>query len=86
MNELSKVVNFSRFFPDDNAYVNTQGKFTKLDDWSVNLSIQSGPRHSAEFWAAEWNHAEMREQLLALREAINQTLTFIDKCTGQKAV
>lgn len=86
MNELAKAVNFSRFFPADNAYVNTQGKLIKLDDWSVNLSIQSGPRHSAEFWAAEWNHAEMKEQLLALREAVNQTLTFIDECTRQKAV
>jgi hypothetical protein len=84
MSESAKTVTFSKFFPDDNAYVNLKGKFSHSDDWSINLSIQSGPRYSVDFWTSEWNHVEMKQQLIALKEAVNQTLTFIDECTCQK--
>ncbi len=83
MNESSKRTTFSNFFPDDNAYVSVKGEFTHSDDWYVKLSIQSSPRNSADFWAAEWNHNEMKKQLMALKEAVSQTLTFIDKCNNQ---
>jgi len=83
MLEPNKTVTFSKFFPDDSAYVNLKGIFTHSDDWSVNLSIQSGPRYSVDFWTSEWNHREMKEQLLALNEAVNLALTFIEECTNQ---
>lgn len=82
MNQSYKKLIFSEFFPGDNAFINLKGESEPKDDWFVNLTIQSDVRYTAQFWIAEWNHVEMKRQLLVLQNAINQALTFIELCTN----
>ncbi len=83
MEPVNKKINFSKFFPDDNAFVNIKGEYKKSDDWQLNFVIQSDLRHSMEIWACDWNYPVIMDQLLVIHEASAQAIDFVRMCSQQ---
>jgi hypothetical protein len=79
----NKNMLFSKFFPADNAFVNVSGDFKNKDDWQLSLVIQAHLKEAINLWVAEWNYKDCVEQLLAIQEATNKAIEFINSCTEE---
>jgi hypothetical protein len=80
-----KTVKFSKFFPDDYAFVAVDGRFDDFEDWQVNLTVQADTKNVVNFWCSDWNHKESVAQLKAFQEAAQKTIDFIEACLTQPA-
>lgn len=80
-----KTVKFSKFFPEDYAFVAVDGRFDDAEDWQVNLTVQADTKNVVNFWCSDWNHKESVAQLKAFQEAAQKTIDFIEACLTQPA-
>jgi len=83
MEQTNKKIQFSKFFPEDNAFVNIKGEYKKPDDWQLNFVIQSDLRHSMEMWASDWNYPVIMNQLITIHEASAKAIEFVKMCSQQ---
>lgn len=77
----TKTVNFNKFFPKDNAFVNVDGGFKSIEDWWVDFTVQTGTRESINLWASDWKPEDQVKQLKAMIEGAQKALDFIEVCT-----
>ena len=80
----SKTVNFSKFFPKDNAFVNVDGAFKSIDDWSVDFTVQTGTKEAVSLWASDWKPEDQVKQLKAIIEGAQKTIDFVETCMKLK--
>lgn len=55
MRKAKEKVSFSKFFPEDNQFVNLQGNYWDHDNWEVNVTINSGSRDQVYFWVTDYD-------------------------------
>ena len=82
--KVKSKVNFNKFFPNSNSFVNVDGAFTDANNWWVDLTLQTGLREAAQLWVSEYKPEESLKQLRALLEATQKAITFADKCIASK--
>ena len=77
-------VNFNKFFPGENSFVNVDGGFTDPTDWWVDLTLQTGLRESTQLWVSDYKPQDALKQLRALLEATEKAIAFAEKCMAAK--
>lgn len=77
-------VNFNKFFPGENSFVNVDGAFKDATDWWVDLTLQTGLRESTQLWVSDYKPADSLKQLRALLEATQKAIDFAEKCMDAK--
>lgn len=77
-------VNFNKFFPGENSFINVEGTFKDANDWWVDLTLQTGLRESTQLWVSDYKPAEAIKQLRALLEATEKAIAFAEKCIASK--
>lgn len=73
-------INFNKFFPGENSFVNVDGAFKDASNWWVNLTLQTGLRESTQLWVSEYTPTDSLKQLRALAEATAKAIAFAEKC------
>jgi len=83
---VKNKVNFNKFFPGTNSFVNVDGAFKDAADWWVDLTLQTGLRESTQFWVSDFKPADSLKQLRALLEATEKAIEFAEKCMKAEPV
>ena len=73
-------INFTKFFPQDNAFVNVDGAFKDAQDWWIDLTFQTGLKESTQLWISDFKPQEQIKQLKAMIEAAEKAIAFAEKC------
>jgi hypothetical protein len=55
MRKAKEKVAHSKFFPEDNQFVNLQGNYWDHDNWEVNVTVNSGSRDSFYVWVTDYD-------------------------------
>lgn len=78
--KTKEKINFNKFFPGENSFVNVDGAFKDANDWWVDLTLQTGLRESTQLWVSDCKPADALKQLRALAEATAKAIAFAEKC------
>ena len=78
--KVKEKINFSKFFPTDNAFVNVDGAFKDAKDWWVDLTFQTGVKEVTQLWVSDYKPQESIKQLKAYVEAAEKAIAFAEKC------
>ena len=78
--KVKDKINFNKFFPGENSFVNVDGGFKDANDWWVDLTLQTGLRESTQLWVSDFKPADSLKQLRALLEATEKAIAFAEKC------
>lgn len=78
--KVKEKINFNKFFPGENSFVNVDGAFKDASDWWVDVTLQTGLRESTQLWVSDYKPAEALKQLKALAEATAKAIAFAEKC------
>ena len=73
-------INFNKFFPGENSFINVDGAFKDASDWWVDITLQTGLRESTQLWVSDYKPQEALKQLKALAEATQKAIAFAEKC------
>lgn len=84
--KVKDKINFNKFFPGENSFVNVDGGFKDAADWWVDLTLQTGLRESTQLWVSDFKPADSLKQLRALLEATEKAIAFAEKCMEAKSV
>ena len=84
--KVKEKINFNKFFPGENSFVNVDGAFKDAQDWWVDLTLQTGLRESTQLWVSDFKPSESLKQLRALLEATEKAIAFAEKCMDAKPV
>jgi hypothetical protein len=84
--KVKDKINFNKFFPGENSFVNVEGGFKDATDWWVDLTLQTGLRESTQLWVSDFKPADSLKQLRALLEATEKAIAFAEKCMDAKPV
>jgi hypothetical protein len=82
--KVKDKINFNKFFPGENSFVNVDGGFKDAADWWVDLTLQTGLRESTQLWVSDFKPADSLKQLRALLEATEKAIAFAEKCMEAK--
>ena len=82
--KVKDKINFTKFFPTDNAFVNVDGAFKDATDWWIDLTFQTGLKDSTQLWISDFKPQESIKQLKAMIEAAEKAITFAEKCMSMK--
>ena len=55
MRKSKEKVAHSKFFPDDNQFVNLQGNYWDHDNWEVNVTVSGGARDYVYLWVTDYD-------------------------------
>ena len=55
MRKAKEKVAHSKFFPEDNQFVNLQGNYWDHDNWEVNVTVNGGSRDSFYVWVTDYD-------------------------------
>jgi hypothetical protein len=83
--KAKSTINFNKFFPTENAFVNVDGAFKDAQDWWIDLTIQTGLKDATQFWISDYKPQESIKQLKAMIEAAEKTIAFAEKCMADAA-
>ena len=83
--KAKSTINFNKFFPTENAFVNVDGAFKDAKDWWIDLTIQTGLKEATQFWISDYKPQESIKQLRAMIEAAEKTIAFAEKCMASPA-
>jgi len=83
--KVQDKINFNKFFPGENSFVNVDGGFKDATDWWVDLTLQTGLRESTQLWVSDYKPADSLKQLRALLEATEKAIAFAEKCMSAPA-
>ena len=90
MTSKKQTINFSKFFPDDNAFVNLKGVFNPLavspfdDEFDLDLTIQTATNRSVNLYAWVTSNDETLKQLKAIHEATGKAIEFYETVAKAK--
>jgi hypothetical protein len=84
--KVKDKVNFNKFFPGENSFVNVDGGFKDATDWWVDLTLQTGLREATQLWVSDFKPQDSLKQLRALLEATEKAIAFAEKCMETKPV
>ena len=84
--KVKDKINFNKFFPGENSFVNVDGKFKDDADWWVDLTLQTGLREATQLWVSDFKPQESLKQLRALLEATEKAIAFAEKCMEAEPV
>ena len=73
-------INFSKFFPTENSFVNVDGAFKDAKDWWVDVTFQTGIKEVTQMWISDYKPQESIKQLKAYIEAAEKAIAFAEKC------
>jgi hypothetical protein len=83
--KTKSTINFNKFFPQNNAFVNVDGAFKDEQNWWIDLTIQTSLKDSTQFWVSDFKPQESIKQLRAMIEATEKTIAFAEKCMATSA-
>ena len=72
MRKAKEKVAHSKFFPDDNQFVNLQGNYWDHDNWEVNVTVGGGSRDHFYLWVTDYDKnadAFLNELAIAVSKA-----------------
>ena len=55
MRKAKEKVAHSKFFPEDNQFVNLQGTYWDHDNWEVNVTVSGGARDYVYLWVTDYD-------------------------------
>jgi hypothetical protein len=55
MRKAKEKVAHSKFFPEDNQFVNLQGNYWDHDNWEVNVTVGGGSREQVYLWVTDYD-------------------------------
>jgi hypothetical protein len=55
MRKSKEKVSHSKFFPEDNQFVNLQGNYWDHDNWEVNVTVSGGARDYVYLWVTDYD-------------------------------
>ena len=55
MRKAKEKVAHSKFFPEDNQFVNLQGNYWDHDNWEVNVTVSGGARDHVYLWVTDYD-------------------------------
>ena len=55
MRKAKEKVAHSKFFPEDNQFVNLQGNYWDHDNWEVNVTVSGGARDYVYLWVTDYD-------------------------------
>ena len=84
--KVKDKINFNKFFPGENSFVNVDGGFKDACDWWVDLTLQTGLRESTQLWVSDFKPQDSLKQLRALLEATEKAIAFAEKCMQAEPV
>lgn len=82
--KVKDKVNFNKFFPTNNAFVNVDGAFKDAKDWWVDVTFQTGIKEVTQFWVSDYKPQESIKQLKAYIEAAEKAIKFAEKCMSMQ--
>jgi len=82
--KVKDKINFNKFFPGENSFVNVDGGFKDACDWWVDLTLQTGLRESTQLWVSDFKPQDSLKQLRALLEGTQKAIAFAEKCMEAK--
>jgi hypothetical protein len=90
MTTKKQTVNFSKFFPDDNAFVTLSGVFNPKADgifdeeFDLDLTIQSAGGRFVNFYSWLCDKDAALKQLKAINEATGKAIEFYEAAAKAK--
>jgi hypothetical protein len=55
MRKAKEKVAHSKFFPEDNQFINLQGNYWDHDNWEVNVTVNGGSRDYFYVWITDYD-------------------------------
>lgn len=55
MRKAKEKVAHSKFFPEENQFVNLQGNYWDHDNWEVNVTVSGGARDYVYLWVTDYD-------------------------------
>jgi hypothetical protein len=88
MRKAKEKVAHSKFFPEDNQFVNLQGNYWDHDNWEVNVTVNSGARDSFYVWVTDYDKnadAFLNELATAVSKAQDSIAKFRNRAKVESA-
>ena len=85
MRKAKEKVAHSKFFPEDNQFVNLQGNYWDHDNWEVNVTVSGGARDHVYFWVTDYDK-NADAFLNELATAVSKAQDAIAKYRGRAKV
>jgi superfamily II DNA helicase RecQ len=88
MRKSKEKVAHSKFFPEDNQFVNLQGNYWDHDNWEVNVTIGGGSREQVYLWVTDYDKnadAFLNELATAVSKAQESIIKFRNRAKVETA-
>jgi hypothetical protein len=88
MRKSKEKVAHSKFFPEDNQFVNLQGNYWDHDNWEVNVTIGGGSREQVYLWVTDYDKnadAFLNELAAAVSKAQDAIVKFRNRAKVETA-
>ena len=88
MRKSKEKVAHSKFFPEDNQFVNLQGNYWDHDNWEVNVTVGGGSREQVYLWVTDYDKnadAFLNELATAVSKAQVAIAKFRDRAKVEAA-
>jgi hypothetical protein len=88
MRKSKEKVAHSKFFPEDNQFVNLQGNYWDHDNWEVNVTIGGGSREQVYLWVTDYDKnadAFLNELAAAVSKAQDAIVKFRNRAKVEAA-
>jgi hypothetical protein len=88
MRKAKEKVAHSKFFPEDNQFVNLQGNYWDHDNWEVNVTVSGGSRDYVYLWVTDYDKnadAFLNEIAAAVSKAQFAIAKFRDRAKVEAA-
>lgn len=82
--KAKSTINFNKFFPTENSFVNVDGAFKDAKDWWVDVTFQTGLKEVTQMWISDYKPQESIKQLKAYIEAAEKAIAFAEKCMSMQ--
>jgi hypothetical protein len=88
MRKSKEKVAHSKFFPEDNQFVNLQGNYWDHDNWEVNVTVGGGSREQVYLWVTDYDKnadAFLNELATAVSKAQDAIAKFRNRAKVETA-
>jgi hypothetical protein len=88
MRKAKEKVAHSKFFPEENQFVNLQGNYWDHDNWEVNVTVSGGSRDYVYLWVTDYDKnadAFLNEIAAAVSKAQFAIAKFRDRAKVEAA-
>jgi hypothetical protein len=82
--KVKDKINFSKFFPTENSFVNVDGAFKDATDWWIDVTFQTGIKEVTQMWISDHKPQDSIKQLKAYIEAAEKAIAFAEKCMSMQ--